>query len=79
VRPTGQRPLQSLDLEKVDADAAHPDGDSIRPVARFATCAGSLGSATVSLPEAKAQAHGRKRERMAPKDFPSGMGAWPYG
>src|SRR3712207_8192820 len=37
-RPTGQRPLQPFDLEEVDADAAHPDGDSIRPVAHSATC-----------------------------------------
>ena len=37
-RPAGQRPFQPIDLEKVDADAAHPDGQSIRPVALSATC-----------------------------------------
>src|SRR3954470_15129723 len=58
VWPTGEGPLQTVDFQEVDADAAHPDGDSIRPVAPSATCAETRGAATVDVPEARAREHG---------------------
>ena len=73
-RPAGQRPLQPIDLEKVDADAAHPDGQLYPSSCPFRYLRLVLPPATVGCAGGQGSNTRTERERMAPKGYPQPPG-----